>query len=306
MENRRIGDVVTSVPCKTTNCAAKLAALVTVGLLPSVAWSQNSSISKFDVVRDVGYAEPKNARQSLDVYFSASLQNAPTIIWIHGGGWRRGDKGGMETKAATFFEQGYVFVSTTYRFFPEVSIKEMTGDVAKSIRWVRDNIRRYGGDPQRLIVMGHSAGAHLAALVCTDDRYLRAEGVPLACVKGCVTLDGGAYDIPHRVQAGVNVREVYKEVFGGREETYRDYSPALHVAEGKSIPPFLIFYVAGREETKTQSLRFAEQLKAVEVEAEVVAAQNKTHATLESELGLDGDKPTAAVLEFLKTSLGSK
>ena len=150
MENRRIGDVVTSVPCKTTNCAAKLAALVTVGLLPSVAWSQNSSISKFDVVRDVGYAEPKNARQSLDVYFSASLQNAPTIIWIHGGGWRRGDKGGMETKAATFFEQGYVFVSTTYRFFPEVSIKEMTGDVAKSIRWVRDNIRRYGGDPQRL------------------------------------------------------------------------------------------------------------------------------------------------------------
>ena len=72
----------------------------------------------------------------------------------------------------------------------------MAGDVAKSIRWVHDHASQYGGDPNNMFVMGHSAGAQLAAQVCTDDRYLKAEGLSLAIIKGCVPVDGDTYDVP--------------------------------------------------------------------------------------------------------------
>src|SRR5262249_14761906 len=127
------------------------------------------------VQRGLAYAEPKNERQTLDVYAPAEGKDLPVVLWIHGGGWRAGDKANVQKKPQAFADKGYVFVSTNYRFVPQVTVKEMAGDIAKAIRWVHDHARDYGGDPKAIFVMGHSAGAHLAALVCTDDRYLKAE-----------------------------------------------------------------------------------------------------------------------------------
>ena len=70
------------------------------------------------------------------------------------------------------------------------------GDVAKAIHWVHDHIAEHGGDPERLLIMGHPAGVQLAALICTDDRYLKAEDLSLAITKGCVPVDGDTYDVP--------------------------------------------------------------------------------------------------------------
>src|SRR5262245_38608309 len=122
--------------------------------------------------RDLAYAKPKNERQTLDVYTDADAKNQPVVVWIHGGGWQAGDKSDVQKKPQAFTGRGFVFVSVNYRLLPDATIKQMAEDVAKAIRWTHDHAKDYGGDPDTIFVMGHSAGAQLAALVCTDDRYL--------------------------------------------------------------------------------------------------------------------------------------
>lgn len=146
--------------------------------------------------KNVPYAEKPHARQVLDVYAPADAKNLPVVFWIHGGGWQTGDKSEVQLKPKAFVEKGFVFVATNYRLLPDVDIGTIVRDVAKAAGWVHKNIAEHGGDPKKLFVMGHSAGAQLAALICIDDRYLKAEGVPLSAVKGCVPVDGDTYDVP--------------------------------------------------------------------------------------------------------------
>jgi arylformamidase len=142
--------------------------------------------------RDLPYTEPKNERQTLDVYAPAEGKNHPVVVWIHGGGWHSGDKRDVKTKPQAFTDKGFVFVSINYRLqvwtdphlSPGVTIKQIAEDVAKAIHWTHDHAKDYGGDPKTIFVMGHSAGAQLAALVCTDDRYLKAENLSLSIIKG--------------------------------------------------------------------------------------------------------------------------
>ncbi len=256
------------------------------------------------VQRGIPYAEPKNERQMLDVYAPATGKNLPVVVWIHGGGWRAGDKSSVLKKPQAFVDKGYVFVATNHRFIPNVTVKEMTGDIAKAIRWVHDHAKEYGGDPRSIFVMGHSAGAHLAALVCIDDRYLKAEGLPLSIIKGCVPVDVSVYDIPKRLKDGGSVATAtFTKTFGEKEESQRDYSPVAHVAKDKNIPPFLILHVADRPETKAQSTWFAEKLKDAGVSAKVVAAEGTTHGTINTNLGKPGDRPTQEMWEFMNASM---
>lgn len=271
--------------------AAVLFALVLAAPLPA---------REMKAHRGIAYAEPKNERQTLDVYVASEGKGQPVVLWIHGGGWRRGDKASVQKKPQVFVDRGFVFVSTNYRFVPQVTVKEMTGDIAKAVRWIHDHISEHGGDPKMIFVMGHSAGAHLAALVCTDDRYLKAEGLSLSVIKGCVPVDVSVYDIPKRLKDGGAVPPAtFTQVFGKSEESHRDLSPATHVAKGKNIPPFLILHVAARAETKAQSHWLAEKLKAAGVDAKVVAAEGTTHGTINANLGLPKDEPTRQVWEFL-------
>lgn len=256
------------------------------------------------VHRGLPYAEPKSERQMLDVYAPREGKGLPVVLWIHGGGWKAGDKANVQKKPQAFVDRGFVFVSTNYRFVPNVTVKAMTGDIARAIRWVHDHAQEYGGDPSAIFVMGHSAGAHLAALVCTDDRYLKAEGLPLSILKGCVPVDVSVYDIPKRLRDNGSVPPAtFKAVFGETEELHRDLSPVTHVARGKNIPPFLILHVADRPETRMQSHWLAEKLNEAGVSAQVVAAEGTTHGTINANLGTPGDPPTEAMWKFLSGAL---
>ena len=130
-----------------------------------------------DVKRNIPYVENGEERQVLDVYSPKDAKSLPVVVWIHGGGWQTGDKSDVQIKPRAFMDKGFVFVSTNYRLLPSVDMATIVRDVAKSIRWVHDHIAEYGGDPTRLLIMGHSAGAQLAALICIDDSYLKAEGI---------------------------------------------------------------------------------------------------------------------------------
>ncbi len=264
------------------------------------------------VQRNIPYANPAHERQVLDVYSPRNAKNLPVVFWIHGGGWQTGDKTDVQIKPRVFVEKGFVFVSTNYRLLPSVDMATIVGDIARSIRWVHDHIAEHGGDPQRLFIMGHSAGAQLAALICTDDRYLKAEGLSLAIIKGCVPVDGDTYDVPAIIETAETRRRVHglpqatfghREKFGNDPAKHRDFSAVTHVAGGKCIPPFLILHVAEHPDTSAQAQRLGNVLKEAGVPVQVFGARETTHNKINADLGLPDDPATKALFEFLGTAL---
>jgi acetyl esterase/lipase len=182
-------------------------------------------------------------------------------------------------------------------------------DVAKALGWVHKHIAEYGGDPNRIFVMGHSAGAQLAALLCIDHRYLAAEQVPPAALKGCVPVDGDTYDIPAIIMTaefrqtlhGLPLPEFgHRAKFGNDPKKHIDFSAVTHVAKDKGIPPFLILHVAGHPDVTAQARRLAASLEEADVPVKVFGARETTHSKLNNDLGLPDDPATEALYEFLQ------
>jgi arylformamidase len=271
-----------------------------------------SQARAYGVKRDIPYAEPAHERQVLDVYSPHDAKNLPVVFWIHGGGWQTGDKTSVQIKPQVFVDKGFVFVSTNYRLLPSVDMATIVRDIARSIRWVHDHIAEYGGDPNRLFIMGHSAGAQLAALVCTDDRYLKAEGLSLAITKGCVPVDGDTYDVPAIIETAETRRRAHglpqtkfghREKFGNDPAKHRDFSAVTHVARDKGIPPFLILHVAEHPDTSAQAQRLGNVLRDAGVPVTVFGARETTHNKINADLGLPDDPATKELFEFLGKAL---
>jgi acetyl esterase/lipase len=195
-----------------------------------------------------------------------------------------------------------VLVSINYRLQPGVTYRDQAGDVAQAIGWVHAHAGEFGGDPDKIFLMGHSAGAHLAALVTTDARYLKEAKLQPKDVAGVVLLDGAAYDIPRQVEIAPlpRMRAIYTDAFGTDPADHRDASPITHVAAGKGFPPFLILSVATRRDGRLQSEALSKALTDAGTSAKLFSAEDKTHATISGDFGTPGDKPTAAVFEFLR------
>jgi len=260
--------------------------------------------AEFETAFDIPYVQPRNDRQILDIYFARPDDSRPVMVWLHGGGWRMGDKRHVHQKPQAFFEHGIVFVSANYRFVPDATMDQVASDVATAIKWVHRNIDRYGGDRDKIFLGGHSAGAHLAALVSTDGSYLRAAGLSLANISACIPVDTAMYDAPLRIGQRTGFRsKLFTDAFGEDEATQASYSPLRHVAADKQIPPFLILHVADREASATQSRMFEAALRSAGVSVQRYAAEGKNHLTINRELGDDSDAPTRELFRFLSKSL---
>jgi arylformamidase len=266
----------------------------------------------FAAHRDLPYAkipgvDPKLL--SLDVYSpkgepARGSARKPVLVMVHGGGWHVGDKANPEMgerKAAPFVSNGFVYVSINYRLSPAVQHPAHAQDVAKALAWVAENIGRYSGDAGRIYVMGHSAGAHLAALVATDESFLKREGRNLKMIQGVVLLDTGGYDISQIMEGATGERgkAMYSAAFGKDAKTWAAASPIRHVAAGKGIPPMLVFYAA-RPRSAESSRRFVEALKGAGIPAAAVLAQGKDHEGMNRDIGKAGDGPTRLILKFLR------
>jgi acetyl esterase/lipase len=278
----------------------------------SDAKSQAPAQAELNVKRDLPYAEPADPRQKVDIYSPERAKDRPVVFWIHGGGWQTGDRTMIQVKPQAFVDKGFVFVSTGYRLLPNVEMGTIFRDIAKSVRWVHEHIAEHGGDPKRILVMGHSAGAQLAALICIDDRYLKAEGLSLAIIKGCVPVDGDTYDVPAIIETVETRLRVHGQPmpqwghrlkFGNDPALHRDYSAVTHVAKGKGIPPFLILHVADHPDTSAQAERLESVLKEAGIPAKRFAAKETNHTKLNENLGLPDDPSTKALFEFVSEAL---
>ncbi len=266
---------------------------------------------------DIPYVESGHDRQILDVYTpsKSSKKRLPVMFWIHGGGWQVGDKSEVGLKPKALTERGFIFVSTNYRLLPGVTMDVLIGDVAKALGWVYANIGRFGGDPEQIFVGGHSAGAQLAALVCTDDSYLEKENLSFEALKGCVPVDGDTYDIPKIITTAELRQQLYegrlpgfghRQKFGNDPKKHVNFSSVTHVAKDKGIPPFLILYFPGNPNTRAQARCLQEALKKSGIPVEAYGNGDSNHSRLNNDLGKPDDPATDKLYQFLDRLTGKE
>lgn len=223
--------------------------------------------------RDLAYGD--GPRRRLDVYRPAALatdDKAPVVVFLYGGSWREGDKADYRFVADALTARGIVTVIADYRLFPEVGYPGFLDDSAAAVAWTFAEIGRFGGDPRRIFVAGHSAGAYNAAMVAFDPRWLRPFGLSPRQLRGFVGL-AGPYNFLPIVDAGV------KEVFHW-PDTPPDSQPIAHVTRD-SIPALLI---AARKDTFVYPTKntepLAAKLKSLGVDVTVDLHDRVNHITL--------------------------
>ncbi len=192
-----------------------------------------------DLNYDLGSPVSPAAHNRLDLFvprrpalWRPSSRRRPVVVYVHGGGWLTGDKRRVGHKARLFTRAGYLFASVNYRLSPpigglpvpdRVRFPDHPHDVGEALGWLTHNVRRYGGDPDRLVLIGHSAGAHLASLAAVDPSFSSAYGVPARAVRGVVSLDTAAFDIEAKADPTRNRRPgLFWNAFGTPQEEAAD------------------------------------------------------------------------------------
>ncbi len=261
-----------------------------------------------EVKRDISYSEDAHKLKKLDLYIPLKAKELPVVIWIHGGGWQVGDKSEVHIKPKFFNGLGYIFVSVNYRLLPDVEMQTIVNDVAESIGWVHQNISDHGGDPSRLLIMGHSAApssplsfapitaiwnvspslCHPSNFACRSMATLmifRPSSTLLRCDKSCT---GSRF----RLWTSCQVRQLART------------SPAILRGESRiksrPTPYFLIFYVSGHPDVTAQAFRFRNVLQDAGGGVTCFSAHNTTHSRINSEFGTPDLDTTKALLHILQ------
>jgi acetyl esterase/lipase len=280
-------------------------------------------------------------RHRLDLFLPRGRKDFPVVMFVHGSAWVVGDNRccGLYSSVGEFLAgQGIGAVLPNYRLSPEVKHPEHVKDVARAFAWTKAHIAEYGGRPDQLFLAGHSAGGHLVALLVTDEKYLKAEGLRTRDVKG-VILISGVYHIPDKdpvlalggnTARGVRFDEVvpvrggtmwgadelpfapgiplplklYDWVFGSDPKVRADASPTNHVRPG--LPPFLIFTAAKDFPTLPESAaEFDEALRGQGDEVQLLKIADRNHHSIVFQAVRPDDPVARAMLEFIDRHLGS-
>ena len=251
-------------------------------------------------MKDVPYGS--HNLEKLDVYLpkpAATTPAAPIILMVHGGGWCVGDKaagGVVANKVARWGAKGFVFISINY---PMVSdgrnALAQAGEVAKATAYVQANAQKWGGDPAKVILMGHSAGAHLVSLVNADPAIRQANS--LKPILGVVSLDAGAVDVVKQMPNVYSFLKVrYEEAFGTTEAQWITASP-FHKLERSAAPWLGVCSSKRKDDPCGQAQAYADKSKGLGVKAAVLP-EAKGHGAINKELGQPGEY-TSGVEAFM-------
>ncbi|HEX4895420.1 MAG TPA: alpha/beta hydrolase [Solimonas sp.] len=170
--------------------------------------------------------------QRLDVYHPRGAAKAPVVVFFYGGRWSGGDKAEFKFVGQALASRGFVALLANYRLYPEVRFPAFVEDGARAVKWARANAKRYGGDPAQLFVMGHSSGAHIAAMLALNGEYLKAVGGSRAWLKGMIGL-AGPYDF--MPITAPDLRDIF-----GPVDRFPQSQPIFFV-DGKN-PPLLLMH----------------------------------------------------------------
>ena len=244
---------------------------------------------------------------SLDIYYTSNTdQKKPIVIYVHGGGWSIGDKAKqMANKPRLFESLGYVFVSINYRLSPypykvnntgRIKFPQHNNDVADAIKWVYENIQNYGGDNNKIALLGHSAGAHLVALTGTNPQFLESVGLSLSNLKGVAAIDTEGYDVPVKV-AERNL--MYINAFGTDSEMNKAASPLYNIKSNLNYPKFFIAK-RGKAKRLASANKFINKMQTNGISVAQVEGNIYDHAGINNAIG---DKNETLITEPLKAFL---
>lgn len=243
--------------------------------------------------RDVAYGE--DPRQRFDVYFPANVHAVPVILMVHGGGWRIGDKAMrnvVQNKVAYWATRGYLVISTNYRMLPQAPPLEQARDVARALATAQRRAHEWGGDPGRFVLVGHSAGAHLVALLTTDPDLARAQGARPWL--GTISLDSACLDVVQTMERPHF--PLYDRAFGDRPADWLAVSPYQQMQA--HMVPVLAVCSSRRRDSCPQAHAFT--AKAIRLGGRAsVLEEDLSHEQINETLGLASDY-TAQVDAFIR------
>lgn len=225
-------------------------------------------------------------RHRLDVYTPrrSSATKRPVVVFIHGGSWNSGSKNIYWFIGRQLAKQGVVAVVINYRLAPAVEVPAMANDAARAVRWTQQHIADYGGDPARIYVMGHSAGAGLAALLATDTRYFTELGLRTNPINGAILDDPAGLDMyDYLTKMEYPNDRQYLVPFGQNPAVWKAVSPMYHVSTDS--PPMLLF-VGGKTypSIASSSEKFRQKLQALGVQHQFTPIPGKKHVPMVAQL----------------------
>jgi len=238
-------------------------------------------------LHDVAYGP--DASQRFDVYAPPNARNAPMIVMVHGGGWRIGDKSFQRmwrNKVAHWVPKGFVVIVPNYRMLPAANPMEQARDVARAIATAEEKAAAWGGDRSRVVLMGHSAGAHLIALVTTSQQL--APELRGATWRGAILLDSAALDVVQLMRQPHY--RLYDDAFGADPAFWKAVSP--YHALTKREPPLLAVCSTPRPDSCTQAAGFVAKATSLGMQASVLK-ENLSHEQINETLGAASDYTTA-------------
>lgn len=235
-------------------------------------------------------------RQNVDFFrIPAGVSNPPLVIFVHGGGWRRGSEKMVDQKPEFYTGLGYAFASVGYRMLPDTPVEQQAEDVGAAIRMLQGKARDLGFDPDRIIITGHSAGAHLVALTGTDPRYA---GSAFNAIRGVMPIDGAGYDIPKQMKATPFIsKKLYVPAFGTDPARQKALSPINHI-DRPNANQWLMIYSSTRRDSPDQNKQLGAALKNAGAYVEFVPLPLK-HGPINIELGTAGYGGNAAIEKWL-------
>jgi acetyl esterase/lipase len=255
------------------------------------------------VVRDIDYvssAEYADRKDRLDLYVPEGAKGKPVVVSIHGGLLRQGDKSEETYVGQRFAEAGFVTAVISYRLSPSVMHPAHAEDAAAAVAWVKRNVAEHGGDPAQLFVIGHSAGAYLAALIALDSRYLDAHRLAPKDLRAVVPVSAFFY-----VEREGVAPDRPKDVWGTERTAWRQASPAAYVrADG---PPMLVLYADGDEPwRRQQQLDFVNEMRTAGARAiDLRPIADRSHMSIWWNLKNPADETAAAIVQYIEKQLKS-
>ncbi len=238
----------------------------------------------------------------LDIYSVQRSQTRPVIIYIHGGAWQRGSRSQVGVVPGYFNRAGYVFVSIDYRLVPDVEMEDQLADVDRALGWVSENIARYGGDPENLHLMGHSAGAHLVSMTGVRPGKHTKQLIEKGALRTVISNDTMAYDVPGiAARRGGRLFRMQQRPFGKNRNRWWQLSPIRYIVRRSPNPDFMLLSSgAGPAQFRqNQTKEFAQRLRDASVSVKMFAGSQYIHRQINVEIGYENDV-TKAISEFLE------
>lgn len=253
-----------------------------------------------DPVETVAYGD--HERQRIDLYGPfGDARPAPILMWLPGGGWRTHQRTDVWDLPAFARRNGLLFAACDYRPIPGAGARHMAQDAASAFAWLRTHAAARGGDPDRIFLMGHSAGGHLAALINCDPTWLAAHGLSPADLAGVILMDGACYDAAEQrafLEAHSRTADFFDVLFEGRMEAF---TPADLIRPETPSAPMLMLYAANRPYAMAQNRAFAEALDTAGRPYRLAADRQATHVSMAQSFGRHGDRMGRLAAAFIAT-----